>query len=224
VAYYSLKDNKYNIDFNYNSIFFTKEMYEKGYAITSIYDINKQNYNYFIVNINAGEELLTSELKIDSISNNEILYFLQYVDETNSKIYNSNLQLLFNGNTFNQHIISNDGNIIVANVKDSVFSKYDSEGKLIRNSRRYKSIEQIMEDYVIVIDNNYFKIVDYNGKVISNILKYNDNIQFDNTKSYKNENIIVLYFSRNENNSKICEKYNYNIITNEIITETEVCK
>jgi hypothetical protein len=219
-AYYSLKENKYTTDFVYDIISSDKEMINKGYALASAY--NEEKASFYVLNVSDGKVLLSSNTIIESINNGSNVYFLVLTAESNSQIYNSNFELLFDGKSYNQYAVASNGSIVVANAKDTYYTKYDAVKKSYVNSKKYKSVNLILEDQVIVTDSKgYLTIVDFEDKIISKVVKMTNKLVFNSNHSYKNEEGIHLFVvtGNTENKLGICDKYLYNFSTKLVTKE-----
>lgn len=69
----------------------------------------------------------------------------------------------------------NNGNVMY--IKDNKFYTYDSKTGKITDSRKYKSVELISDEYIVVVDNDdYLKVLDLNGKEKAKLVKITDDM------------------------------------------------
>lgn len=192
-GFYSLEKKKIIIDFIYDSIqddytslaltrnqIFTISNVKESKG-TSTRDIN-------VVDIDTGNILYTFKDTVYDyvyIYGNEswIYYYTTLLEEDPSgNIYNDKFTLLFKD--INKTAVGESGfefrktgNIIIGNKTN--YKEYDSSGKLLKTSKTYKSIDVILDKYVVAIDNdNYIILLDENEKVLTKFVQLNDNLQF----------------------------------------------
>ena len=202
-AFYSLKDEAFTTDFLYsyinndNNIIFTK-----NYFIGAIKSYD-ESLKYYIVNFKTGEKLIESDVMLGAFGNNKYVYYYKnYSNDLNidAEIYDSNFNLMFDGKRYYDLGVSKAGNIAVSNY-DS-FSVYNKNGSLIKTSKNYKQIIIIFNDYVVLVDNDdYLKIVDYDGTVVAKFIKLTDNYVFHKESSkiiYKEDKTIINLMFENK--------------------------
>jgi hypothetical protein len=130
--------------------------------------------------MNSGKVIFTAKDShtINAIKKDKTIYYLVQNYSTGNvrfKFYNSNLEPLFDSVDYTRYQIKDNGNVILANNKS--FSEYNPSGVLIKNSREFKSIQQIIEDYIVVIDNdNYLKIVNFDGDIVAKFVEMTSNL------------------------------------------------
>lgn len=205
-AFYSLEKGKYTIDFseNYNDIYAKSTLFdsdfspalEKGYIFANTKTVN-ENYKYtsYIIEMSTGKVIFTTKdvSLIEAVKKNQTMYYLayEYLNETSNsvKFYNSNLEPLFTSVNYKNYSIKDNGNVILAN--DKSFGEYNPSGALVKNSREFKKVEQLINDFVVVVDNdNYLKLVDHSGNEVAKFVEMTDNLYLHTALSgyYEAEN------------------------------------
>lgn len=227
-AYYSLSEKKLVTGFSYDNIWMTNiDMYNDGYMFARK-DTNDPNKSiYYVLDIKTGDVMLDNNGgHIEVISNNGYVYYLFGRNEFNeAKIYNSHFKLLFNG-VHTMYGITNNGSLVAANDGDTVVSEYDSNGRLLSNSKAYKSVNMIMDGAISVIDSdNYLKVVDYSGNVLVTFVEFTNNLYLHTMYSGISKNIGTLVVEdRNIEKGRTghCRSFNYEN-GKVIIADTDVC-
>lgn len=195
-AIYNVKTNKLS-EFKYKMVGSINSSAElsKGYVSVSYSEDNTLNLinpdKMYLIRLKDEKKVLESDLDkeygyeyITSISNGKYVYYVKNVgvNANNSKIYNSDLKELFNGKRYSKYAVSDKGNIVVS--EDNNYFIYNNYGELVKKSKTYKEICTILNDYIIVVDNdNYLKITDYDGNVLARFTKMKDNYKFINMAS-----------------------------------------
>ena len=161
-------DYKYSLD--YNNLYGSPEVIDDNYILSD-------SSNYYLISLRTGKEKYTinkEEYSLKSIGANNSVYYIKEYDNT-SEICNKYLKPIIKGR-YNNYGVNSKGNIIV-DAKNNKYSIYNRKGTLIKTSKEYKKIIKIVNDYVIVLDNdNYLKIVDYDGRLLAKFIKYNNNL------------------------------------------------
>lgn len=193
-------------------------MYKYGYAI--LINNNKNNF----VNLKTGNVSYTIDGKINTFiedTTKDLVYITTHNTE-NSKItiYNSNGKKLFNGKEFNNLQIS-DGNLIVSS--DYNFYVYDTDLKLKTSSKEYNDILHLYNNFIVVIDNEYLEIVDYQDNILATFdLKWDkDKYEYETQLSgwYTDTEIKLIINNKEQTIGNFLECY-YNTETKEFkVTE-----
>lgn len=195
-AYYSIENKKFVTEFKYNDInSYSNPIFANKKFVVSI--LEGEKYKYYVVDMNTGDELFESLDAIIPFGNEKSIYYaipssLSFY--SNAKLYNESYKLI-NDNLYDLYGISKDGNVAVSN--DNMFSLYNKTGQLIKQSKEYKQIGNIFNDYISVIDSdNYLKLIDYDGNIAARFLKIEEKYFFHPELSYikyeNGENIIYL--------------------------------
>jgi len=180
-------------------------MYKYGYAI--FVNENKNNF----INLKTGNISYTIEGKINYLIENynkDLVYITTY-NTLNNKItiHNSNGKKLFNGNEYNGLIVK-DKNIIIYN--DTNYYLYDNDLKKTLESKKYDSVLNIYDNYVVVVDNKKLELLDLNDNILATYdLLWEDDYKFNSI--FINENIINLIIDTHGQSFN----YYYNINTKE---------
>lgn len=223
-ALYLIEDKKYITDFEYTTFWLNNEdMYNKGYIFAST--IDEENYKKYILNLKTGKIAFNNDEDLDVLSNNGHLYFLSSKTYfNNATIYNDEFKPLFNDQVFSLYGITKEGNVLVANVGDEIVKEYNSNGLLLSTGKTYKSINMINDNIIVVNDNGYLKVVDYEGNTLLDILEFSDNLSINNSYSSlsnKRGNIIIYDKNLKEHENGYCKNYSFDLETKEIkISET----
>ena len=148
-----LQDGFYNI---------SSVLYKYNYVVL----VDKENNNF--INLNTGNISYSIKGTLGEFiedKSNKLVYITSYTNDskTNFKIYNSNGKALFGGKEFKYFKVTND-NILVGN--DTEFKIYDKKLNLKTSSKKYDSVLGIYEDFIVVIENKYLKVVDLDDKEI----------------------------------------------------------
>jgi len=148
------------INYNYNLLI------DYGYFV-----IQNDDKNYFI-KLEDGKVDYVIPNYINVIKedkDNHIIYFGSYDSKLDKyTIYNNKGDILFNGDTVNDFEYIN--NQLILSYGD-VFKVYDNNYNLIYTSTKYDDVKGIYNEYVVVIDNNYLKLVDLNDNIVTTFNK-----------------------------------------------------
>ena len=155
----SVKNINGDIDFEKDYVD-TGIQYKYGYLIT-------YNNGFNFVNMKTGNISFTIK---DNIKNfvedikSGILYII-IGDKTSNKfkIYNNNGKLMFDGEEFIDFKITS--NTLITFTQNN-FKVYDTKLNVKVTSKNYNNILKSFDDFIIVVDNNKIKLVDYNDKEI----------------------------------------------------------
>ena len=105
-----------------------------------------------IVTIINGSKALASEITAKP------------VEASTPKKDNSNGKKLFNGNEYNGLLVQ-DKNIIIYN--DTNYYIYDNDLKKTLESKKYDSILNIHDNYVVVVDNKKLELLDLTENILA---------------------------------------------------------
>lgn len=212
-AFYSIKDKKFTTDFKYSNIFYKEtDGLSKGYISVVIND--NDNVKYYVINYNNDSIIHESDTYIGIMGNENYVYFyndFSDLAEVDAFIYNEDFKPIFDRN-YDMFSTTKLGNVIVKN-DDDTFSMYNKSGTLVKTSKEYKEILDMVDDYIVVIDkDDYLKIVDYDGNVKAKFDKLYD-YEFDDTISgmyFNNKNnVIYIYVTNLSVNENKKVKYYY---------------
>lgn len=218
-SYYSLNKNKFLTEFKYDYLLSGESiLFKKNRFIAMLND--GKDETYYVMDSNINDALLSSSKKISFFNNKEYVYYInEYVldDKLSYEIYNSNFKLLLDGKRYSSFAVSSSGNLVLKN-DDESFGIYTKTGRLVKVSKRYYKILKVINDYVIVIDNDgYLKLVNYDGNVVAKYEKINDNYVFkDELSGFDSvlSNVIYLTFEVNDDKLDLL-KYYYDTKTKE---------
>ena len=183
----------------------TRLLYKYGYVI-----FNNDGINNFI-NLNTGNVSYTINGNLNLLiedKGNEILYMTVF-NNLNKKItiYNSNGKKLFNGKEYNSFRLLNKEIIVY---DDYNYYIYDSNLNLKLKSNTYNKVLAVYDDFIVVIDNGYLKIVNMNDDVLAKYdFKWDSSYSFDSLSSGKVENENTIYLVLQKDNEIL--KYYYKI-------------
>lgn len=172
-AFYDLKKEKFTTEFKYKEI----SLNETACLLNGNFIGIDTNYNY-VVNYKNGNIVNTKDVYIGSIGNKNMVYYYEKYDD---KIifYNDKFDLLLEKNNYLKYGVSDKGNLAITDDLIS-FSIYNKNGLLVKKSKPYKKIYLILDNYIVLKDNDdYLKIVDYDGNVLSKITYLDENKTLD---------------------------------------------
>lgn len=173
-AYYSISDKEFKSDFIYDDILTDDVLLINNCFIGIINYNNIVKYN--IVDYKNNKVIKSFDNLVGSIGNKNNIYYYERVlsfDDTKYIIYNNNFEKLEN-DLFYYIGITKAGNLIVSSDKKS-FKIYNNNMVFIKESKPYNEIYSILNEYIIVKDNdNYLKIIDFDGNVLIKILYLDD--------------------------------------------------
>ena len=140
--------------------------YKYGYIIT-------YNNGFNFVNMKTGNVSFTIKENIknfvEDIKSGILYIIIGDKTSTKFKIYNNNGKLMFNGEEFIDFKITS--NTLITFTQNN-FKVYDTKLDLKLTSNNYNSILKNYEDFIIVIDKNKIKLVDYNDKEIATFVNF----------------------------------------------------
>ena len=176
-AFYSYKKEDFTLEFDYDNILSS----EKNCLINGNIIVTKDN-KYYVINYNSSKVLKESNNYIGSFGSNTVYYYENYGDEEKeeSLIYNSAFKKILKNNLYKLYSSSKKGNLIVKDIKKENFIIYNDSGVKIKESKEYKEILDIINENIIVIDNDdYLKIIDIDGNIKAQFMKFNDSLVYD---------------------------------------------
>ena len=160
-----------------------------------------------------------------TIGNNGSVYFIKnnQMQEYNTTIYTKDFKEI-EKDAINYSVLKN-GNLILT-TDDKTFKIYNEKGELLKTSRNYESIINILDDYIIVLDSdNYIKILNKNEKEIAKITENKSNYEIISRKSgyyYKDGEMCIAVVVEDKNVEEGIEgkgiEFYYNLKTKEIST------
>lgn len=222
-GYYNLITNKKMYDDRYTNISGTTV---SEYLNASLYKDGKVS-NYLLKTSEEKVEIETSEFDTCGIYytvnkvNDKFIYFENMdCDGTLSKnIYLNNKKKLAN-NILNINTSFYQDKLYILDNK--VIKEYDIAGNLLTTSKEFNNIKQIINDYVIYLDNDNLKVYNLNTKEDKVVTKWNNTYLYDEIESkyYDNEGIyIVIYYPEQDSNGNYGMKY---ILNNNEIKESPI--
>ena len=163
-------------------------LYKYNYAIL----LNKSVNNF--VNLKTGNISYSIKENLGKFvedTKNKIVYMAAYTnsDYNKFKLYNSNGKELFDGKEFTYFNVNN-GNIIVSS--ETEYKVYDSKLNLKLSSKKYDQILGVHEDFIVVIEDSYLKIIDLEDKELAEFV-------WDNEKYYYHDMISGWYTENGKN-------------------------
>lgn len=180
VTEYKYSSNEY---FNYSN---TPEVLDNSFIYYEDND-NATKTTYYLIDLETGKEKYTAIVDyenyddntfyIRSIGNKNGVYYIKGhgLDGYDDEICDSNFNPIIEGR-YSKYSVTTSGNIIVT-FNNNTFGIYNNKGKLVKKSKEYKSIIAVGKDFIAVLDNdNYIKVVDYDGKVLASFTEKTDNI------------------------------------------------
>ena len=129
-----------------------------------------ENNNYYnFINLNTGNVSFTTGKNIGIFledSKNKIVYITCFDegDESEFVVYSSKGKLLFDGKKFNNIKLVTAG-LLVSN--SNKFYVYDEKLNIKVESNHYDKIINIYDNYIIVVDDDILKAVDFNNKQLN---------------------------------------------------------
>ena len=128
------------------------------------------------------------------------------------EIYNSEFKKLWDitGLSKNKNYVINSNNTITFNAEiDGIYVIFDSNMKLIHESKIYEMVD-IVRDYIVVIDKNKLKILNLNEFVVAEFDYLPNAYKFDNVNINESSGNIVISAHDYENDKNIYYYYNLN--------------
>ena len=222
-GYYNLITNKKMYDDSYTNISGTTV---SEYLNASLYKDGKVS-NYLLKTSEEKVEMETSESDTCGIYytvnkvNDKFIYFENIdCDGTLSKnIYLNNKKKIAN-NILNINTSFYQDKLYILDNK--VIKEYDIDGNLLTTSKEFNNIKQIINDYVIYLDNDNLKVYNLNTKEDKVVTKWNNTYLYDEIESkyYDNEGIyIVIYYPEQDSNGNYGMEY---ILNNNEIKESPI--
>lgn len=201
-AIYSLEKNEFVTDFKYTTL-----VSENSVSLKYNNLIVKRDDKNILVNLKNGEELFETTNDLNAIENDKYIYYYEK-KEDGYIIYNSDMKMLFELKKDAIFSVSKSGNLVIKN-DDETFSMYNNKGVLIKNSKKYDKVCFLVKDYAVVIDDNYLKIVNYDGNVLvkyDNMSNYSLNYDTSGWKKIDDKEGIYLVITNDKNEEK---EYHY---------------
>ena len=197
-AIYSLEKNEFVTDFKYTTLVSKNSISLKyNKLIAKIDDKN------ILINLENGEELFETTNDFNTVENDKYIYYYEKKEE-GYNIYNSNIKMLFELKKDAIFSVSKSGNLVIKN-DDETFSMYNNKGVLIKNSKKYDKVCFLIKDYAVVIDDNYLKIVNYDGNILAkydNMSNYSLNYDASGWKNIDDKEGIYLVILNEKNEEK----------------------
>ncbi len=175
IKYYSFDANKYVLSLNgakHDSIF---EDENHQYLFSMTYNDVTDNsvikvYDY------KGESIKLNSIDLKKVKDSNFYYKEICVYEDYNCYYlftNSEKKRIFGDRLIDYYYIDNDGNIVIINENGNGYDVYNSNGKLIRESKKYTSVNVLVKGgYVGVVDtDNYLKITDDHDNILATFIK-----------------------------------------------------
>lgn len=212
-AFYDLEKQKFTTEFKYTNIFTNEKACLSKGAFIAV-SLNADVPKYHVVNYNSDKIIRTSDTYIGSVGNGNNVYYYDNYEELNgydAMFYNDKFSLFLGDKRYLLFGVSKTGNLVVTD--DNInFNIYNKKGVLIKKSKPYKEIFIILNDYVIVKDNdNYLKIIDYDGNVVAKFDYLSDDKTLDldlsGLKKVDGKKIIYLVVTNTFENKDIIYYY-----------------
>ncbi|MDO4963752.1 MAG: hypothetical protein Q4E75_06645 [bacterium] len=163
-----------------------KVLYKYGYVVLK----NGSSNNF--VNLKTGNVSYTIEGEISNfIEDEKVVYILNSVGNNKYRIYNSNGKELFDGIEVNSFKNFKDIIIISTGTKYKI---YDKNLNLKLSSKKYDKVLGIYEDFEVVLDEGYLKIIDSKD---SELAKFEE--KWDDKKYRFHESISGWYTENGKN-------------------------
>lgn len=217
-AFYSLDNNAFTTDFIYQNIYsFDTACLIKGYFIAAL--TGDEGLKYYLVDYKTGERVRRTDGHMGAFGNGDHVYYYENFSDDSSyyaQLYNDFFMPLLDEKHYDMFAVSKAGNLAIKN-EDNTFSIYNSNGTLIKSSKKYKQILKILNDYVVVIDNDgYLKLTDYDSNVVAKFLMMDDYF-FDNTTSgaYVNKGKKFIYADVQNISNGEKQRYYYDLQTHD---------
>lgn len=212
--FYSVKSNKNTIEINDKKEYFVVNytgyplnvilVQDSEAGITHLYDMGNGNLTHTFNTIYSVNKLQLFGKD----------YIITESDEYYS-IYTSDFKLVFD--KVLNYKVTNDKLYIIFADKINNYYAYDNNFNVIFESKSYKMVDQFVEDYVIVIDNeDYLKLINIDEVDVHTFVKLNDNMIYHNLLSgYYEENnkngiyVVVEDDTLNHDDDKLTQGYEY---------------
>lgn len=181
-AFYSLKQETFTTEFKYSNIFTSEKAgLLNGYISVALND--KDKVKYCLVSYKDGNVIKDSDFYLGSFGNGKKVYYYENFEMENGYeviIYDGNFNAILGDDKFNLFSVTESGNLVVAKNDENSFNVYNKTGKLVKRSKDYKYVSALLKDYAVVIDNDdYLKITDIDGNVVSKCMKMDDTTVLD---------------------------------------------
>lgn len=206
--FFNLKFNRTTIKLNNDETF--------GTFLPFLNAIIVNNNEGLIKDINNNNIIFTAQnyiVDVKQINLNQQCYYLITTDPSDqiNNLYDKNWNLKLNNfgeyNTLNDQLIINDENYIYT---------YNEKIEKIKQSKKYQLVGNILDQYIIVIDNNDLNLINYNEELIHKFTTLNDKTTYHKYLSgyYEENNIKGIYaivedetLGKNSNNEPLGYEY-----------------
>lgn len=214
-AFYDLKREKFTTKFMFKKILTD----ETACLLNKNIIVLDENLKYQVINYENDKIMVTNDNYIGTIGNDNMVYY--YTKENDGKVmlYNNKLKPLLGNNTYLKYGVSSAGNLALSSDLIS-FDIFNKNGTFVKKSKPYKNIFIILDNYVVVKDNDdYLKIINYDGNIIHKITLLTDNdkvaTESSGLKQINGKNVLYLTVINNLNKKTI---YYYNF-DNKVLDE-----
>ena len=177
-AFYNLDSKKLVTDYVYNSYagYQVDELLEKGYFAGIKYG---DNYDYVleIINANYGSlyKSLNQKAGIRSAKlGDKVIYIVNPQGASfDYYLYNELFEPLISDGVEYNYGVNSDGTLTVTVAdNNTMFFVYDSDGILLRQSKQYKQVVKVVNDYIAILDDdNNLKLIDPKENEVTTFLK-----------------------------------------------------
>ncbi len=204
IEYYSIEYDKLILSYDkteYKRPFIYKS--GRDYLVVSYFDKDES----YIMNLLdfEGKVFKPKFNDLIKLENSNYYQFKIYADQISDDVifYTNNIEPLFDGKSYSSdfdEFLINDGNLIINGNDRNKFLVYDSNYQLVKTSKEYKKIYNILEGpYFIVLDSdNYIKIINYEEEEKAKIVEMSSNLTYHSMISgwhtENNKNGIYMVF------------------------------
>jgi len=208
-VYYNVNDKDYiysNVSgkiFNINGEYIINMGWDPDYLLPSGYvPVSMDNDITNFINLKSGKVVYSIKdvygFTIDTTTQKG--YIIQGIkkssneeyDDYNFKIYDSKGYELFDGEVFDGFYTENS---VFVTWKNGTFKTYNSNYQNTYTSKKYDSVEDIWEDYILVVDDKKLNLIDYKGNVLTTFIE-----DYWNNDEYVYHSMLSGWYTENGKN------------------------
>jgi len=208
-VYYNVNDKDYiysNVSgkiFNINGEYIINMGWDPDYLLPSGYvPVSMDNDITNFINLKSGKVVYSIKdvygFTIDTTTQKG--YIIQGIkkssneeyDDYNFKIYDSKGYELFDGEVFDGFYTENS---VFVTWKNGTFKTYNSNYQNTYTSKKYDSVEDIWEDYILVVEDKKLNLIDYKGNVLTTFIE-----DYWNNDEYVYHSMLSGWYTENGKN------------------------
>ena len=197
-AYYNLKTKKKMYEDKYYMLKYIDGDFISGYKNIEINSECLIDYSCYKAhqllsvhseNVNWSIEDVTFTSFETKKYNNKYLYFLSHdlgpQDRNFYEIYSNSKKRITDGQE-GADFTTKDGYLYINNTTNVI--KYNFDGKLIAYSKKFEKVIQVIENYIMYLENNEFYITDFENTFKIKLIDWSTSIETESIPAYWDEN------------------------------------